>query len=685
MKLRTSNARPAAAAAARLVRVVARVGRPAGAWALLAVVLCTAAGAVAGGQAPSPVVYERATVQVVALERRLLERARLDDVVVPVRAEGVDSARSPGSGPGAAWFARTGVARDADAHEPQRRAAMAYVDRLTALQDAVLRRRLRSGMYNDRAAAMRRALHAAGRYAAIYAVRRGAGDAPARGALLGLLAALVAVAALPAARLLAAAPGGAAVLRGHETAGRAAIVAAGAALAAGTVLAVSQAPPAGFAAAATGLTGAAALAAGLLGNRRTLLVLAVLALALNAGRGAIVAVVEPTGAPSAFLLANALPAAVVAALVAAVLARHRAELRARVPRPLALGVLAIAGAAVLSLAGRSTGLSLYAVGFAQYLLYPLLACALVALLRARDLPLVPLALAASGILVAATIAIQAAGIADFSQEWFGGPDDAQRFGGATGSYLHASIFLGALFALPLAFAATARGGRARAAAVAAIVALAGGLALTYGRAGWALALAASALVTVVASPSGRRTIAVVGAVAVVSALPAAALVGLSPGKLGDRALSAFDWSSDEGNVLRVREMRRSLERYAGGSAVQKLVGQGVGSTGNAAKLTPGEEVAATESYLVKLLVEVGAVGFAAIVAFLAWCVLCLLRLLRLRERPLAQRAVAAAALALTLDFALYPVLEAQLLATVWWAALATAVVTLALAPRPRAA
>jgi hypothetical protein len=685
VRVRTSNARLVAAAVARPVIVVARVVPRSGLWALLSLALCTGAGAAAGRQAPSPVVYERATVEVVALERRLLERALLGDIVVPVGDEQVDAAHSPGSGPGAAWFARTGVRRDADAHEPQRRAALSYVDRLTAVQDAALRRRLRSGMYADRAAAMRQVLRASGRYAALYRVQHGTGDAAARGALLGLLAALLAIAALPAARRLAAAPGGAVILRGGESFGRAAIVLAGAIVAVAVVLAVSQAPPDGFAAAATGMAGAAALAAGLLGNRRTLLVLAVIVLALNAGRGVIVALVETSGAPRAFLLANALPAATIAAVVLTVLARHRAALRERLPRPMALGVLAIAAAALLSFAGRSTGLTLYAVGLAQYLLYPLLACALVVLLRGRDLPLVPLALAASGLAIAASIAIQAAGIADFSQSWLGGPDDTQRLGGATGSYLHASIFLGALFALPLAFAAAAPAGRWRAAAVVAVVAIAGGLALTYGRAGWALALAGGALITAVASPAGRRTIAAVAAVAVVAALPAAAVVGVPPGKIADRAVSAFDWSSDEGNLLRVREMRRSLERYADGSIVQKLVGQGVGATGNAAKLAPGEEVAATESYLVKLLVEVGVVGLAAIAAFLGWCVLCLVRLLRLRERPLAQRAVAAAGLALTLDFALYPVLEAQLLATVWWATVAAAVVTLAVARRPRAA
>ena len=78
-----------------------------------------------------------------------------------------------------------------------------------------------------------------------------------------------------------------------------------------------------------------------------------------------------------------------------------------------------------------------------------------------------------------------------------------------------------------------------------------------------------------------------------------------------------------------------------------------------------------ESYLLKLLVELGVLGGAAVLLVLLW--MAWRFALALRDAAAEVRMLGAGLLALTVDAALYPTLEVQLLATTTWLGLAVIV------------
>jgi O-antigen ligase len=112
-------------------------------------------------------------------------------------------------------------------------------------------------------------------------------------------------------------------------------------------------------------------------------------------------------------------------------------------------------------------------------------------------------------------------------------------------------------------------------------------------------------------------------------------------------------------------MGLALRRFDHAPLPQKVLGQGLAATGNTRKLA-GLEPISTESYVLKLLVEVGIVGLLAIGAILIWALAVFIRLAwRARGRPEVQ-SLAAAGVGLTLYAAIYPTLEPQLTALTWW-------------------
>ncbi|MDX6555669.1 MAG: hypothetical protein QOD86_1864, partial [Miltoncostaeaceae bacterium] len=273
-----------------------------------------------------------------------------------------------------------------------------------------------------------------------------------------------------------------------------------------------------------------------------------------------------------------------------------------------------------------------------------------------------------------SVFVQAAGITDFVQAAAAtAPGQAARYGGATGSYIHASIFLGTVgvLLLGLLVQATARGQAVlRAAALVTVVAA---MFLTYGRAGLIIAAVGFAVLVVASPGRARRRLLAACLAGIALALPFAAISGRGPADVVDRAASSLDWSDDPGNRLRIREMRRALDRFAGLPLPQKVLGDGLAATGNARKLadlTP----TATESYYLKLLIEVGVVGLLLAGGFLLWATAWLARTcLRAREDPVALT-VAAAGFALSLDALVFPTLEVQLVALTWWGLLLAALV-----------
>src|SRR5947199_42103 len=83
--------------------------------------------------------------------------------------------------------------------------------------------------------------------------------------------------------------------------------------------------------------------------------------------------------------------------------------------------------------------------------------------------------------------------------------------------------------------------------------------------------------------------------------------GISPAHVASRLGSGLNASGDPGNQDRFTTMKNALDHYAHMSLPTKALGAGIASTGNISQLT---EVGAvrTESYVLKLLIEVGIVG-----------------------------------------------------------------------------
>jgi hypothetical protein len=410
-----------------------------------------------------------------------------------------------------------------------------------------------------------------------------------------------------------------------------------------------------------------ALAVAVRGGRRGLRALVVLAIVLAPLRGGLLELADDLSLGSPGLTVNALVPVLVAALAIGVLVQRRPRL-ADFPRPLAIAWALIAGAVALSFLARVVSLKLYGIGAAQYLVYPTLALAIWPLLEPGDARRLTRLLIAMGSLVAATVLVQAAGVEGFIQAASAQIDGfaANRYAGITGSYLHTSAFLGTIAVLAMGEFATLRSWQARLGGTAVLAAILSGEVLTFSRSGVVIAMIGVIALFLFAMRGRRLGFAVLVVPAIAIAIAAGAIGGVAPGAAGGRVTSGFDPNDDPGNKLRAESFEEGLRVYGDATLVQKTIGRGAASTGNAQQLVDNAGPHVTvESYYLKLLVETGVVGTIMVGAFLIWAAIAF-GLAALRPPSPWAASVAAAGLGLSLYNAIYPALETQILALLWW-------------------
>jgi O-antigen ligase len=414
----------------------------------------------------------------------------------------------------------------------------------------------------------------------------------------------------------------------------------------------------------------AALAVAVRGGRRGLRGLVVGALVLAPLRGGLLELAEDLSLGNPRLAVNALVPALVVALAIGVLVQRRPRL-GDFPRPLLAAWMLVAVAVALSFFARAVGLELYGIGVAQYLVYPTMALAIWPLLEPGDGRRLTRLLLAIGLVVAATVLVQAAGIEGFIQAASAQVDGlaADRYAGITGSYLHTSAFLGVVAVLAMGELASLRGRQAQLGVAALLAAILSGEVLTFSRSGAVIASIGAIALLLFAVRGRRAGFAVLVLSAAAVALAVGAIGGVAPGAERARVTSGFDLS-DPGNELRSEAFESGLRAYRDGSPAQKAIGRGVASTGNARQLVDdaGSQIT-VESYYLKLLVETGAVGTILVGAFLVWAAIAF-GWAALRPLDPWSASVAAAGLGLSLYNAVYPALETQILALAWWLLLA---------------
>ena len=382
-------------------------------------------------------------------------------------------------------------------------------------------------------------------------------------------------------------------------------------------------------------------------------------------RGGLLALADDMRLADSGLAVNALVPAVIAALAVGVAARIRPALR-ELPRPLVIAWVLIACVAVLNFAVHTGGLKLYAVGVAQYLVYPTLAVAIWPLYEPGDTQKLSRLMILMGFVVAVTVLVQASGIESFIQSASAEVDGlaANRYAGITGSYLHTSALLGVVSVLLMGELLSIRDRFNMVMGTILMAVVLSGQILTFSRSGVVIAgIGALALLSLVAGGRRRAFLSML-VPAMVIALVVGSVGGVSPDAAGARVGSGFNPSGDEGNSLRADAFNAGLDRYVDASPSRKVLGEGLAATGNARKLVSGK-VIAVESYYLKLLLETGAVGLLAIGGFLLWAALYFAMVLWRRRNPW-PASIAAAGLGLSLYNAIYPALETQILAMVWW-------------------
>jgi N-acetylglucosaminyl-diphospho-decaprenol L-rhamnosyltransferase len=385
-------------------------------------------------------------------------------------------------------------------------------------------------------------------------------------------------------------------------------------------------------------------------------------------RGALLSVFAQIDLPHRLLVVNAIQPCLVAAAALAALVENRERLE-RTPRILRYTWLAILAIVVIDLPFHGGGLDLYGVGAVQYLTYPTFAVLAFAYGRRSDIRPVAQLLLGLGTLVAFTVLLESVHVVHFVQARPAAGLHFARFGGSTGSFLHASIFIGAAISIGLGLLldSWSRIRLIDGTVIGAI--LLGGLSLTYGRGGIAVA-GVGLLILLIALPRPQKLrVLAIGGLALAVAIPTAAAAGRSPSAAAHRITSSVK-SGDNGNDQRFHNMRRALDRFDAGSLTDKVMGGGLATTGNTGRVV-NEHSLSTESYPLKLLDEVGIVGLLVIGAALAMCAYGFGRVIPRSPDPL-QTAIGATGVAMTLDFFVYQTLEPQLLAMTWWLLLAMA-------------
>jgi O-antigen ligase/polysaccharide polymerase Wzy-like membrane protein len=628
-------------------------------WIFLPLSCLVAAAAV--GAFREPPSEDGATVNVSPLDPAQLDRAKVPEFGPPPLA-GVTFHANPNDGLDDISVKAT-RADEEMALSAAREAAADYVKRLTARQDRWLKRALRQGGDRGLRPVRRSVLDAPERYELRYldpSMGAGGASAPLRGALIGLLVSGLAATLMIAARrrdtayegdsgdplpFLASLPPSAGI--------------AGGVLASVGLVALSSAGSAGaYTFLFIALFFAAAFLYALRGGPRAIRILLIAVIAVAPLRGALLALGDAIDLPNCLLTFNAIQPSLIVACAAAALLAHRSMLRDEPPILVACW-LAIAVAAVLDLATQTVGLRLYAIGLAQYLVYPTFALLAWPLLEERDRERVVWAFVALGVLVAVSIFLEVAGV-DFAEA----VRSSRRFGGATGSYLHSAIFLGTTAVLALG-ALFSRWSRLNAfLTVAAVGVMVAGIGLTYSRGGYGIAVV-GALVLLVAL-AGRNRLRLVGVTIAATVLGFALSSALGPnlGELASRTSGGASVQGDPGNAKRIASMRETIDEYRALPVAKKAFGKGLASTGNAGKLA-SQEPDPTESYPLKILVETGAVGLLLIGAVLVWAVVRFAGTSWAAVDPLL-KGVGAAGIGLSAESLVYPTLEVQLVSLTWW-------------------
>jgi hypothetical protein len=411
----------------------------------------------------------------------------------------------------------------------------------------------------------------------------------------------------------------------------------------------------------------AAAAVAVRGGRAGLRSLVVLAIVLAPLRGGLLEVADDLSLSNSGLTVNALVPVLVAAVAIGCLVQKRPRLD-DFPRALLVGWVLIAVAVALSFLVKVVGLKLYGIGVAQYLVYPTLALAVWPLLEPGDTRRLTRLFIAMGFLVSLTVLAQAMGIGGFIQAASAQVDGlaANRYAGITGSYLHTSAFLGTVAVLAMGEFSIMPDWRARLGGSAVLAALLSGEVLTFSRSGVVIAMIGVIALFIFAMRHRRASFAVMVVPAIAIALAAGAIGGVAPGAAGARVSSGFNPSSDPGNKLRSESFEKGFSVYGEATILQKAIGRGAASTGNAQQLVKDSAPQVTvESYYLKLLVETGVIGLIMIGGFLVWAAIAF-ALAAWRPIDPWAASVAAAGLGLSLYNAIYPALETQILALTWW-------------------
>lgn len=411
----------------------------------------------------------------------------------------------------------------------------------------------------------------------------------------------------------------------------------------------------------------AALAVALSGGRRGLRALVVCAIILAPIRGGLLELADELSLSDPGLTVNALVPALVAAIAIGCFVQKRPRL-SDFPQPLLIGWVLIAAIALISYPASVVGLKLYGIGIAQYMVYPTFALAVWPLLEPGDARRLSRLVLALGTLVATTVLLQAVGVEGFIQAASAQVDGlaANRYAGITGSYLHTSAFLGCAAVLAMGELPTLRDTRTRIGGTVLLAAILSGVVLTFSRSGVVISMIGVLTLFIFAVSGIRLRFAAMVVPAIVIAVAAGSIGGVSPSAAGERVSSGFNPTHDAGNKLRTESFSKGFDVYGEASVAQKLIGRGVASTGNAQQLVDdGAPKVTVESYYLKLLVETGVLGLLLIGGFLVWAAI----IFALSAwKPLSPWAagIAAAGFGLSLYNVIYPALETQILALTWW-------------------
>jgi hypothetical protein len=626
-------------------------------------ICCLAALGVASAS-PPPAGESTARVAVSPLENRTLQRAGLPEKI-PVAPSGF----LPSSGQVGAGVIQARGDTERDAVTNARGAAFTYIADATRYEDRLLADLARARAPGSDPAARKEILGAPARYRVevpSFVLTDTRAAKASRALLVGLLIGLLVAIVCGNLAVRTVEEGGDGVTAFRRPLGEIQLLILGAVLSGG-VIAVCGAAPAGlYTATLVALLGLCSLSYAVIGGTRAIRWLILLVICLAPLRGLLLSLAGQMHLRDSLLLINSMLPALIAGAVGGLIAVKRPA-RLGSPRLLALTLLASAVVCALGVLTQTVGPKLYAIGVVQYVIYPTLALVAWNVRQPSDLQRLAWLLCGLGVLVAGSVFLEAAHVVRFVEA--ADPDSAlalggARYGGITGSYLHASQFLGTTAVIVLGLVLASRSTRSTRWLAVALTAVLGGIAVTYSRGGFGIFAVGAILLLVFTGAEQRRRIAIVGAIALIAGLGAYAATGASTGNLISRIGHSADLSGDPGNKDRFDSMGDMVNRWRDASAPEKVLGVGLAATGNARQLTSSTPQPA-ESYPLKLLVETGLLGFLLLGAVFVGGAAQFVLVCRRRGDPVVQGAAAAGA-GLSVQGLIYPTLETQLLAMTWW-------------------